>query len=180
MRRLFLLASLLTVYSCNNSKLSGSETSIFHDFDFSYDSGWQTSYSLKFTNNNVIFLGNGRRNKSYSIGYINSLQRQKLDSFLIAFSKQKWETAYAEDNRVDHHSYQFYLKTDTSINKVFVYGDIAPKELQAFNTWLTDLKEMINFHPIDTMVKFGSTENFYPPVISAPVKLPSSKNNNSR
>lgn len=179
MRQILLIATAITLASCENSKLTNTTNKILYNFDFSYDSGWGISYSLKFTNSDTIFLGNGRRAKKYFLGYINSQQRQKLDSFIIAFSKQKWDTAYIEKNIVDQSSYQFYLATDTSLTKVFNYGDTAPRELQLFCSWLVGLKDSVKFQPIDTTIKFSAIDNFYPP-IPPPIKITPPKKYNSR
>ncbi len=160
-----LLAILLVLFSCEDSNLKNPAEKLHYDFDFSYDSGWGVSYSLKFTNSAMLFLGNGWVTKKYFFGTLNFLHRQKLDSFIIALTKQKWDPVYAEDQAEDQHSYPFYLRTDTSLIRIFVYGDTAPIELQNFSQWLDNLKEKVNFLPTDTAINFGSTHNFYPPIL---------------
>lgn len=147
MKLFFLVAAFsLTLIGCDNYKPVANKI-IFKQFDFSYNDIFSTSFSIKFTQGDTVFIRQHwasafsdslKSNKSYR-GILTDLERKKLDSFLTKMQFAKYDTAYYESYE-DGHAYEFYIKIGTFQKAIYVHSDSIPNELKDFGYWIVETK----------------------------------------
>lgn len=162
---------LILYASCSSEKrLSPS----FTEFDFSYNDTWSSSFSIRFTPSDTVYVrqhfwyGNHiasqtdlKEGTTY-IGLLNKEQTRRLDSFITHLDIKKYATWYIEDVQ-DGTSYDFYLKTDSIEQSIGLYGVSVPAPLLAFGQWIFETKEQLILSAVDTGIKFRSYRPLPPP-----------------
>ena len=157
MKRLFFL-TIIALVSCNRK-----ETKSFDNFIFS-DAGLHHDYSLKFTNNDTIFLQ--KRFPSPTENYYAILTEEDNDSlnkFVEKIDFKNYDTLYAQENLEDGRSLLFRVSKLKENHWVFIYGHNGPKELFEFTKWLISFKEKQKFKPSSKAKDYGDLKYILPP-----------------
>lgn len=137
-------------------------------FVFSY-SAENSAYSLKFTNEDTIFLVvNFPEEGNTYFSIIKGNQKSTLDSFLYASKFSTYDTTYINEYLNDGVAYKFSLTKDSEVNWTYIYGDKGPKELYVFAKWLTTLKDQSKFYTYRGKVNFGNLRYIELPVVQPP------------
>ena len=129
------------------------------------------NYSIKFTGSDTIFLQSRFPiPKRLYYGIIQTNERKKLDSFLQNINLTSYDTVYFQNNLQDGGNYKFYLRQNSIVNWVLIYGHNGPKPLYEFADWLTALKDQQHFYPTNAAVNFGDLTYIILPPIPPPPK----------
>jgi hypothetical protein len=164
-----------TILSCNNKKHSDKQE-LFKAFDFSYNDVFSTCFSIKFTQNDTVFIrqhfasvfsDTPKSNTTYYSLLTNS-EKTKLDSFVNNTDFLQFDTLYYQSYE-DGLDYQFYFDNDTAEKLIRVHSDSVPFQLETLRRWILLTKKQLLLHQIDTTINFGSLKNFLPPTIPAPL-----------
>jgi hypothetical protein len=133
MKLFFLVAAFsLTLTSCENPKPIDKKI-MFNQFDFSYNDFFSTCFSIKFTQDDTVFIRQHwssafsdslKSNKNYR-AILSDLERETLDSFLIKMKFATYDTSYYESFQ-DGHYYEFYINKDTLQKIIFVHSVLTP------------------------------------------------------
>jgi hypothetical protein len=165
-----LLIILILLISCNNSNPADNGIGFkkIKEIDYTFDSGWKESYSIKINSNGACIVGDGRWKVNYFIGQLSEKDMQGLDSLVQNIPFNQYDSAYHED-AVDQASYKFVvINTNKDTVTKFVYGRKAPKLLNDFSNRLRQIKDGLHLVSKDTTVDFASRINFFPPAIKIP------------
>jgi hypothetical protein len=173
--KIFILLTILsvTIVSCENST-QVRKAKTFNEFDFSYNNFFTTCFSIKFKQDDTVFIQQHfaafsdtlKSNKTY-FAILSNTEKQTLDSFINKMNFALYDTSYCQPYE-DGDYYQFSIANDTLQKTIFVHSDSIPKELKAFGYWIVATKEKLKHFPIDTMVVFGSLKHFLPPTVPPP------------
>jgi len=159
---LFILSNLI---SCNKSP--------YQEFDFSY-ADTETYFSVKFTQSDTVYIRQNwtkndlsknsllPSNKIDYVGILNSVQRKKLDSFLIHTDFQIFDSLY-EENIMDGSIYKFYLLKNDSVKMIKIHSRKPPTELKEFAFWIIKTKDELNLVKTFNHFKIRSKDIFYKP-----------------
>lgn len=173
----YLLFLILIFCNCNERK-DTSFTPGFKYVDFTFDDGWGSGYSLVMENNGTIYIGKGRKTKTYFKALIEAKDLQQIDSMLQVLSESKTDSLYV-DKKVDQSSFMLIYRDNNGEHKHYVYGANAPVQLFILREKISNL---LNYRmsQFDTVIKFKSDTFFYPPLLDPTPGLkilPPSSNN---
>ena len=163
-----LLPIIFFLLGCNVINNYPDSFKTIEQIDYSFDSGWRETYSIKINSNGNCIIGEGRWSIKYYTGKLTETDMKELDSMVKSIQFKQFDSSYIEDV-VDQSSYKIFLieKNRDTIVK-FVYGRTAPQQLNAFSNRISLLKNTLKLIQKDTVVEFISRKNFYPPSIEAP------------
>jgi hypothetical protein len=159
--RNFLLLELfiLLLSGCKHYEKQSS----FKELEFSYTNTFTTSFSIKFTpGQNVYVVQHFPKPEQTLKGVLTSSQRQSVDSFVNTIDFKKLGTLYYQTYE-DGDGYQFHLKQDTQPKTIFVHSIDVPENLKRFAYWIIKTKDRMMLSPIDTNIKFTNISFFQPP-----------------
>ena len=173
----FLLISSLVIWGCNNEKPSKKKSS-FKAFDFSYSDVFSTTFSVKFTNGDTVYINQhfaredsqGAKSNTTYLSTLSDSERNRLDSFIKATDFSRYDTLYLETFE-DGISYQFYFENDQIEKLIRIHGEEIPIQLNALGLWLVDTKEKLILHEIDSTIEFESLNRFLLPPIRVPANV---------
>ncbi len=97
---------LFILYGCHHNK--GYDPS-FKVIDYTFDNGWDSSYSVRISGPNFFIIGKGRNQKKYYKGTFEEARAKKIDSFLVLLSHEKIDSVYI-DKKVDQPSFMLIFK----------------------------------------------------------------------
>ncbi len=164
--KLLSVISILFIFSCGKKN--------YDEFELSYGNTFETDFSLKFTQNDTIYIReNWSRNdinenspypKSNTNYYaiISKQQNEKLNQFLKDIDFKKYDTAYHQ-NYVDGSEYKFYIKTPKFQKSVYVHSHNSPKELDSLAYWIVDMKRNLKLLKTNKKLNFKSKIYLPPP-----------------
>lgn len=143
----------------------------FHELEFSYINTFKSSYSIKFTRSDTIYL---LRYFPLPIktfrGVLSSIERHKIDSFIQIIPFSQLDTLYFEPYE-DGNYYQVYIKTDSLEKRILVHShNNTPKSLSEFAVWLVEIEEGLKLSPVDTNIELTDNSFFAPPRIRDTIK----------
>jgi hypothetical protein len=170
----FLLISSLFIWGCKNEKPSMKKSS-FKTFDFSYSDVFSTTFSIKFTSGDTVYINQhfareDSRDTKSNTTYFSTLSdsdRNKLDSFVKATNFSRFDTLYWQ-NYEDGLSFQFYFENEQVRKLIRIHSEDIPRQLNTLSLWLVDMKMRLRLHEIDSTIKFESLNRFLPPPIKVP------------
>src|SRR5688572_23003539 len=123
--RYLLPIALFIISGCHNKK--DYEPS-FRVIDFTFDNGWDTSYSVLISNTDFFIIGKGRNQKKYYKGILEESRVKRIDSFLVLLSHQKIDSVYI-DKKEDQPSFMLIFRGKGAEHKYYVYGANSPLHL---------------------------------------------------
>lgn len=168
---LLLISSSIPLLNCHSKN---EQKSAFKEFDFSFSNTFETSFSIKFTQGDTVFIRehwaslfeNPLKSKTNYVGVVNHSDRVKVDSLLIATNLCSYDTICYKDY-ADGGYYQYYIWNKNCRKTIYIHcSSRAPKKLYDLATWLYDLKQGLQLKEIDTTLTFVGIEHFLPPVPS--------------
>lgn len=156
---------LFVILVCFLSSCKNSEKLSFSYIDYTFDSGWKESFSLRLTEDGTCVIADGRWEQKFYKGKVDEKILLQADSLIKALIACNPDTTY-ESEVADLQGYK--IVSDYLDKHFYVYGGNEPKCLQDLSDFLSSLRNT-ELKPIDTVVKFKSRESFYSP----PVKIDS-------
>jgi len=160
----------LTLITCDTK----TEQKKFDSFDFSYNDFFTTSFSIKFTHGDTVYI---KQHFSFSdstletnnyTSVLSTADRLKLDSFLSIINFNTYDSVYSDKHYQDGEEYKFYLMKDTTTKTIYIHSQKAPKEIEEFGQWIVEVKERLELTRTENKTVFGSLKHFLPPEIEAP------------
>jgi hypothetical protein len=175
--RIFILMVLIgcVQVSCNEAVKSSQQKETNYDFDFSYNDVFTTSFSIKFTSSDTVYIrqyfatissDTPRSNTTY-FALLQSGDRLTLDSLITQVNFQSLDSSYFEPY-VDGIDYQFYFN-NYSVDKIMrVHSHNAPSELAKLKDWIVQTKANLKLYQLDSTINFVSVKDFLSPVVPPP------------
>ncbi|MEZ7500846.1 DUF6438 domain-containing protein [Flavobacterium sp. Arc3] len=166
-RQLFIMFILTLLISCAKKEKD------FDSFEYSFGGTFSTLFSIKFTENDTIYLREhwnvseryGKKFPKAKTNYYAILtkeQRNQLRELLKKIDFKKIKSEYNEDY-VDGSAYQIIIKKDTFKKSVFVHSHKVPKELDSLSRWIYRTKEKLKLIETSKNFHFESINGILPP-----------------
>jgi hypothetical protein len=167
-RKLFFILLLTLLISCSKNEKD------FDSFEYSYGGTFSTLFSIKFTENDTIFLrehwnakerSDGKKFPKEKTNYFAILtkeQRNQLSELLKKIDFKKLKSEYHQDY-VDGTAYQIIIKKDNFKKAVFVHSNKVPKELDSLSHWIYITKENLKLIETSKNFDFESVNGILPP-----------------
>lgn len=120
--------------------------------------------SIKFTDSDTVYF---RRHypqpvrESYAILEIS--EREKLNELCSKLDFEKFKDGYVQHNLADGTSYLINIWEEGKNKQTYMYGHVAPIELENFIDSIGAIKNNLKFLPIDKVVDFGDLRSILPP-----------------
>lgn len=174
-KQIFIIAVLTLLISCSKNEKD------FDSFEYSYAGTFSTVFSIKFTQNDTIYLrehwnakerSDGKKFPKEKTNYFAILtkeQRSQLSELLKKIDFKKIKSGYYEDY-VDGDAYQLIIKKDTLKKTVFVHSYNVPKELDSLSNWIYKTKENLKLIETNKEFDFKSIKKLLPPTPPPPIK----------
>jgi hypothetical protein len=174
-KQVFIILILTILVSCSKNEKD------FDSFEYSFGGTFSTLYSIKFTENDTVFLrehwntseiyGNEKIPKAKTNYYaiLTKKQRNKLSELLSKIDFTKIRSEYFEDYS-DGSSYQFVIKKDTLKKNVFVHSHKVPKELDSLSKWICITKKKLKLTETNKKLQFESIRGVMPPPPPPPIE----------
>lgn len=159
--QIILLSFLLTLISC--SKKEDAKSFPFDDFVIS-SAGLHHLNSMKFTESDTIYFQKKYSEpieNSYAI--LNSAEREKLSKLFNGINFKKFDSIYEQEHLCDGTAYLLNVSIKEKHKRIFLYGNVIPKELKTFIDSLGKIKANLKFLPTKKAVDFGDLEYLIPP-----------------
>jgi len=147
----------------------------YQSVDFSYNDAFSTSFSIRFTQSDTVFIrqhfasffsDTPQSNTSY-YAFIRKTDRIMLDSFMTHVNYVGFDSVYYQ-SYVDGIDYQLYVEKDGISKTIKVHSDSVPEQLNDLAQWIVETKKTLPLFKIDTMLVFESARDFYPTKIEEP------------
>lgn len=166
-RLIFIILILILLISCSK------EEKDFDSFEYSYGGTFSTLFSIKFTENDTVFIREhwnvseryGKKFPKAKTNYFAILtkeQRNQLSELLKKIDFKKIKSEYYEDY-LDGSAYQIIIKKDTLNKTVFVHSHKVPKELDSLSNWIYIIKENLKLTKTNKKFDFKSIDAIFPP-----------------
>jgi hypothetical protein len=155
------LSFLLILISC--SKKEEIKSFPFDEFVFS-SAGLHHINSLKFTQSDTIYF-----QKRYpepienSYAVLKSTERVKLSKLFNGINFTKFDNDYSQEHLCDGTGYLLNISIKDKHKRIFLYGNVIPKELKTFIDSLEEIKARLKFLPTKKVVDFGDLGYLLPP-----------------
>lgn len=159
--QIILLSLLFVLISC--SKKEEVKSFPFDDFVIS-SAGLHHLTSLKFTKSDTIYFQKRYPEpieNSYTI--LKSAEREKLSKLFNGINFIKFDNDYAQENLYDGQAYLLNVSIKDKHKRIFLYGNVIPKELKTFIDSLGKIKANLKFLPTKKVVDFGDLGYLIPP-----------------
>ncbi len=165
--KLSLIILIFTFFlSCNKNN--------YDEFEFSYGNIFETDFSIKFTQNDSIYLRENwslndinddipyPKSKTNYIAILTRKQKEKLNTFLNKIDFKKLDTAYFERYEDGEH-YMLYFKKNDFEKTIYVHSHHSPKELDSLANWIVDVKRNLKLKKTNKVLEFKSKFYSIPP-----------------
>ena len=149
-------------FSCNK----GNE----YDYDyfiFTY-SELRSNYSMKFSLSDTIYFDTCGENSGLFYSLIKPKDKQIFNAFVKKIKFDKSDTIYQKNNLFDGRSFQFYKIKNNKANRIFIYGNDAPKEYYKFATFLDSLKNREKLNKLQNDQDWKELKFMIPPPPPSP------------
>jgi hypothetical protein len=159
--QIILLSFLLTLISC--SKKEDAKSFPFDDFVIS-SAGLHHLTSLKFTKSDTVYFQKRYPEpieNSYAI--LKSTESEKLSKLFNGINFTKFDSIYEQENLYDGQAYLLNVSIKEKHKRIFLYGNVIPKELKTFIDSLGKIKANLKFLPTKKAVDFGGLGYLIPP-----------------
>lgn len=170
---LYFVLILLLLISCSKKEKD------FNYFEYSYGSTFSSAFSIKFTNNDTVYLrehwnshirNDGTKYPEAQTTYFAILtadQRRKLSDLINKIDLKEVKPQYFDDYE-DGSAYQIIVEKQALRKTIFVHSLSAPKELDSLSIWINKIKENIQLTKITTELEFKSIDGILTPSLPMP------------
>ncbi|HEX7868974.1 MAG TPA: hypothetical protein VF455_02575 [Chryseobacterium sp.] len=148
-----LLSFLFVLISCSKKEVVKSFP--FDDFVFS-SAGLHHINSMKFTKSDTVYFQKRYPDpieNSYVI--LKSTEKEKLSKLFNGINFTKFDNVYAQEHLCDGQGYLLNISIANKHKRIFLYGNVVPKELKTFIDSLGQIKARLKFLPTKKVVDFG-------------------------
>lgn len=172
-KEIFIISILVLLISCSRKEKD------FDSFEYSYSGTFSTLFSIKFTENDTIFLrehwnaSERSDNKKFPKAQTNYFailtkkQKNQLSELLKKIDFKNINPEYSEDYS-DGSSYQLIIEKGSSKKTVFVHSHKVPKELDSLSNWIYITKENLKLTETKKELTFKSINRILPPIPPPP------------
>ena len=173
---LFIIFSLLVV-SCSEKKKD------FDSFEYSYGGTFSTVFSIRFTNNDTLYLrehwnagerSDGKKFPKEQTNYFALLtikQQNELSELLNKIDFKTLKPEYYEDYN-DGRSYQIIIEKDSLEKMILVHSYSVPKELDTLSKWIYNTKENLQLIETSKKLDFKGFRGFLTPPPPPKINVP--------
>lgn len=172
MKRVLLITTALIFFACKKEETSPK----FKYFDFSFSNTFETSFSVKFTPNDSVYLREHWNSRTVfdsttipktQTNYIALITKEDKKTLIDLISKtqlKKYDSTYYE-NYSDGRFYTFYIDKDSIKKSIAIhsYKDDVPKELDSLAKWIYIWKKNIKLIKTNKNLTFFSSKYVLPP-----------------
>lgn len=166
-QKIFIIFISIFLISCSEKEKD------FDSFEYSYGGTFSTLFSIKFTDNDTVFMRehwnsgryeNGKfpKAKTNYFALLTIQQRNELSSILKKINFKKIDSEYFE-NYSDGSAFQLIIRKENFEKKVFVHSHKIPKELDSLASWINYTKINLKLTEINRELEFRSIEGILPP-----------------
>lgn len=159
--KIILLSFLFGLISCSKKE----EVNLFPFDNFVISSaGLHHLNSLKFAKSDTVYFQKRYPEpieNSYAI--LKSAEREKLSKLFNRIHFTKFDNEYAQENLCDGAAYLLNISIKNKHKRIFLYGNVIPKELKKFIDSLGQIKANLKFLPTKKVEDFGDLGYLIPP-----------------
>ena len=167
-KQIFNILILTILFSCSKKDKD------FDSFEYSYSGTFSTVFSIKFTENDSVFLrehwnaseryGGPKfpKAKTNYFAIITKEQRNQLSELLNRIDFKKINSEYFEDYS-DGSAYQIIIAKNNVKKTVLVHSHSVPKELDSLSKWIYKTKQNLKLIEINKEFDFESIHGILPP-----------------
>jgi hypothetical protein len=159
--KITILSFLFVLISC--SKKEEVKSFSFDDFVIS-SAGLHHLNSMKFTNSDTVYFQKRLPDpieNSYAV--LKPAEKEKLSKLFNGLNFTKFDNEYAQENLCDGTGYLLNISIKNKHKRIFLYGNVIPKELKTFIDSLGKIKANLKFLPTKKAVDFGGLGYLIPP-----------------
>ena len=169
--RIIIILSLTLLISCTKKE------SCFDSIEYSFGGTFSTVFSLKFTDNDSVFLREHWNNGNIvypkaGINYfaiINESEKNELTSLIKKIDFRKIDSEYYE-NYLDGNTFQIIIRKGKFEKKVLVHSHKIPKELKSLSDWINNTKQNLKLTKTNKNLSFKSAFGILPPPPPPPIE----------
>lgn len=167
-RQLFIILFLTLLLSCSEKERD------FDSLEYSYGDTFSTVYSIKFTENDTVYLRehwNGvemlgtpkiPKEKTNYFAVLSEGQRNQLTELVRTIDFNEINSEYYQDYE-DGSSYQIIIKKDSFKKTVFVHSDSVPQKLERLSKWINEIKNTLKLIETSSQLEYESMNGFMSP-----------------
>ena len=159
--KITILSFLFVLISC--SKKEEVKSFPFDDFVFS-SAGLHHVNSMKFTKSDTVYFQK-RYPEPVENSYVilKSAEREKFSKLFNGINFTKFDNEYAQENLYDGQAYLLNISKKDKRKRIFLYGNVIPKELKTFIDSLRQIKTGLKFLPTKKVIDFDDLGYLLPP-----------------
>lgn len=147
---------------------------VFDSLEYSYGGTFSELYSLKFTNNDTVYVyqeWTGRnfddsisepKEKTQYYGIINSEEKLKLYNYIEKVNLFKYKSEYYE-HYLDGSCYAIAIKKDNKSKTIFAHSHETPKEIDSISRWIKKIKKNLILKEIKKHLIYKTSDSVFPP-----------------
>ncbi|WP_068844737.1 hypothetical protein [Flavobacterium chilense] len=162
-----ILLSLLLLNCTKNEKT-------FDSLEYSYGGTFSELYSLKFTDNDTVYIYqewivkdfgdsiSDPKSKTQYYGIINPEEKLKLYNYIEKVNLFKYKSEYYE-NYLDGSCYAIAIKKDTKSKTIFAHSHETPKEIDSIARWINKIKKNLILKETKKHLIYKTSESVFPP-----------------
>ncbi|UUC45124.1 hypothetical protein [Flavobacterium cerinum] len=164
---IYIVLISIILFSCTKKEKD------FDSFEYSYCGTFSTFFSIKFKQNDTIFLRehwNSGGNKDIKFpksernyfALLTEKQKQELSNLLSKINFRKINSEYFEDYN-DGSAFQIIFRKGNFKKKVLVHSYHIPRELDSLSHWIYKTKMKLKLNEISQKLEFESAKELFPP-----------------
>ncbi|MDA6068123.1 hypothetical protein NJT12_00700 [Flavobacterium sp. AC] len=171
--QIVLISLLLLFISCSKKEESNVT---FKYFDFTFSNTFETSFSVKFTPNDSVYIREHwsgydafdstkiPKSKTNYIALISKKDKAKLLDLISKTQLKKYNESYQEDYS-DGRYYTFYIDKDSIKKSIAIHShkDDVPKDLDSLAKWIYTWKKKVRLIETNKKLTFFSSKSVLPP-----------------
>lgn len=180
MKQSIIIFTSLLLFSCSKKEKT------FDSLEYSYGGTFSELYSLKFTDNDTVYIYqewiakdfddsiSEPKRKTQYYGIINPEEKLKLYNYIDKVNLFKYKSEYYE-NYLDGSCYAIAIKKDNKSKTIFAHSHETPKEIDSIAGWINKIKKNLILKETKKHLIYKTSESVFPP---PPPPPPIQKNNN--
>jgi len=168
MKKQFIIFGIIFLFfSC--SKKEKVKPFPFDEFIFS-SAGLRHKYSIKFTKNDTVYLRRVYPEPKENFYAILKISEREKFNECTKLDFENFVDSYEKEGLFDGTRYLINVSKEGKNKRIFLYGNVTPHELEKLIGSLMEIKDKLNFIPINKNIDFGDLKSIFPTPPPIPVK----------